>query len=75
MTKQEIKKVLKDYEYTVITKSWYNGTKGCYLFNAYNCHGECYRFWIDEPCEYATKQPLSDVCILDEQNISRWFWK
>ena len=74
MTKQHIKTVLKDYEYTMITKSFYNGHEGCYLFNAYDYHGECYRFWIDVTCEYATKQCLSDVCILDEQNISRWFF-
>lgn len=74
MTKKEIKQVLKDYEYTMISKSWYEGTNGGRLFYAYDCNGCPYRFWVDLENEYATKQALSEVCILDEQTISHWFF-
>ena len=74
MTKTQIKKIIKEYGYTMITPSLYNGHDGCWLFYAFDSNGQCYRFWIDECCEYATKQVLSDICILDEQLISRWFF-
>lgn len=76
MTKSSIVKILNDCDYKMIPKSWYmSEDKTAILFKAYskNC-GQVYQFWIDTKFEYATRQPLSDVCIHKAQIISHWFF-
>ena len=73
--KNTIKKAIKVYGYTMISKSWYTGNdKESVLFNAYNEYGECFHFWIDSRYKFASRTALSDVCLHEAQEISNWFF-
>ena len=77
MTKKEIKEVLKRHGYTLINSSWYiSDDKDTYFFNAFDCYGECFKFYIDTlGIGYATCQHLSDVCLHESIVITCWFFK
>lgn len=72
MNKTEIKKIIKEYGYIMITKSYFIGEHGV-LFNAYNDCGDCFNFWISHERTYATKQMYSIVTVHDSQDITNWF--
>lgn len=76
MTKKEIKTIIKQYDYTMIDKSFYVDTdlKGI-MFNAYDVLGNCNYFHIDLEYKVAHKHFLSWVCVHKEQEISNWFFK
>ena len=75
MTKKYIKQVLKIYGFTLIDKSWFQREdKQTALFNAFDCSGVCYVFWVDNECQYATYQRLSDIMLHKQKLITKWFF-
>ena len=72
MTKQELKELLKEHGYTMITKSFYSGIHGV-LANCYDGYGECWKIYVAHHKQFATLQALSDVCIHEENSIVDWF--
>lgn len=79
MNKEEIKKALKRYGYTVIGKSWFaddevDGELSA-LFNAYDNFGNCVKVYVDASTKCATMQSLSALMIHKPHDISYMFWK
>lgn len=76
MNKENIKKALKAYGYTMITKSWFTGDDNTsVIFNAYDEYGNCHHFFIDNLSECATKQSLSAITVHESRDVSWIFFK
>lgn len=74
MKKSEIKEIIKVYNLTMISKSWFSDGNTA-LFNAYDEYGNCYQMWVDAERKYATQQSLSTIMIHEAHEISNWFFK
>ena len=72
MTKKEIKQVVKEHGYTMITPSFYTGKYGI-ICNLYNRYGEVYKLYVAHHKGFATLQPLSDVAVHDDWSVKDWF--
>lgn len=76
MTKEEIKKALKKYGYTVIGKSWFAADEGLSaMFNAYDDFGNCVKCYVDSNNKCATMISLSAFVVNKPHDISYVFWK
>lgn len=76
MTKKEVAQKIKNYGYTIISKSWFVGDDdSTVIFNGYDRLGNCYHFFIDFNIKYATKQFLSATMIHDARDISDLIFK
>jgi len=77
INKKRVRECLKQYGYTMITKSWYDGDtdeeRYNAVFNAYDKFGSCYHFYVDAEVKRAKKQLLGDIVLFDRKDATYIF--
>ena len=82
MTKKEIKDILKEHGYKMITPSWYAGKKAekSAIFTAYDKGGTVFHFFVNwggtsySHKPYALRQMVSNICIHEKLDVTSMFF-